>query len=86
MVLESDRLIVRSMFGLDREPTDDPIRTLVHKMKLGQKIGALVGSFFYFLPPVPYLIGIASKKVLCQRGDEERTGDGSGLGHLGLFD
>lgn len=86
VVLESDRLIVRSMFGLDREPTDDPIRTLVHKMKLGQKLGALVGSFVYFLPPVPYLVGIASKKVLRHKGDEERAGNGDGLGHLGLFD
>lgn len=86
VVLESDRLIVRSMFGLDREPTDDPIHTLVHKMKLGQKLGALVGSFVYFLPPVPYLVGIASKKVLNRREDQERTGTGIGLGHLGLFD
>jgi predicted metal-dependent phosphoesterase TrpH len=86
VVLESDRLIVRSMFGLDREPTDDPIHNLVHKMRLGQKLGALVGSFVYFLPPVPYLVGIASKKVLHRKEDEERTGKGSGLGHLGLFD
>ncbi|MDW5562779.1 MAG: PHP-associated domain-containing protein [Methanomassiliicoccus sp.] len=86
VVLESDRLIVRSMFGLDRELTDDPIHDLVHKMKLGQKLGALVGSFVYFLPPVPYLVGIASKKVLHHKGDEQRSGNGSGLGHLGLFD
>lgn len=86
VVLESDRLIVRSIFGLDREPTDDPIHNLVHKMRPGQKLGALVGSFVYFLPPVPYLVGIASKKVLHRKEDEERTGSGSGLGHLGLFD
>jgi predicted metal-dependent phosphoesterase TrpH len=86
VVLESDRLILRSMFGLDREPTDDPILNLVHRMKLGQKLGALVGSFVYFLPPMPYLVGIASKKVLHHKEDEERMGKGTGLGHLGLFD
>jgi predicted metal-dependent phosphoesterase TrpH len=86
VVLESDRLIVRSMFGLDREPTDDPIHNLVHKMRLGQKLGALFGSFVYFLPPVPYLVGIASKKIFQRREDEERTGSGNGLGRLGLFD
>jgi hypothetical protein len=74
------------MFGLDREPTDDPIHNLVHKMRLGQKLGALFGSFVYFLPPVPYLVGIASKKIFQRREDEERTGNGNGLGRLGLFD
>ncbi len=86
VVLESDRLIVRSMFGLDREPTDDPIHNLVQKMRLGQKLGALFGSFVYFLPPVPYLVGIASKKILHHREDEESNGNGKGLGHLGLFE
>lgn len=86
VVLESDRLIVRSMFGLDREPTDDPIHNLVHKMRLGQKLGALFGSFVYFLPPVPYLVGIASKKIFQRRENEELTGTGNGLGRLGLFD
>jgi hypothetical protein len=54
-------------------------------MKLGQKLGALVGSFVTSCPR-PYLVGIASKKVLNRREDQERTGTGIGLGHLGLFD
>ncbi|MBI0583913.1 MAG: PHP domain-containing protein [Methanomassiliicoccus sp.] len=83
VVLESDRLIVRSMFGLDREETDDPIQNLVHKMRLGQKLGALVGSFVYFLPPIPYIVGIASKKLLREWATEDKVSNGKTQGHLG---
>jgi predicted metal-dependent phosphoesterase TrpH len=85
VVLESDRLILRSLLGLDREPTEDPILGRVQRMKLGQKLGALVGSFVYFLPPVPYLVGFASKKLLLYRADEQRVHDGHGIERFGPF-
>lgn len=83
VVLASDILILRSFVGLDREPTDDPILWRVQNMKMGQKIGALVGSFVYFLPPVPFLIGWASQRLLDHRADDEREGKGKGRGRLG---
>jgi predicted metal-dependent phosphoesterase TrpH len=85
VVLESDRLIMRSMFGLDGEPTDDPIVRRVQRMKLGQKLGALVGSFIYFLPPVPYIVGFASQKFLHNRAVEQRVHDRRGLERFGPF-
>jgi hypothetical protein len=85
VVLESDRLILRSLLGMDREPTEDPILWRVQRMKLGQKLGALIGSFIYFLPPVPYLVGFASKRVLHLRADEQRVHDGRGLERFGPF-
>jgi hypothetical protein len=85
VVIESDRLIIRSFLGLDKEPTDDPIVWRVQNMKLGQKLGALVGSFVYFLPPIPFIIGWASQRILDHRADDERSNEDKGLGRLGPF-
>jgi predicted metal-dependent phosphoesterase TrpH len=73
VVVESDRLILRSFFGLDKEPTDDPILWRVQNMKLGQKLGALVGSFVFFLPPIPYIVGWLSQNILEDRAEVERS-------------
>jgi predicted metal-dependent phosphoesterase TrpH len=84
IIIESDRLILRSFVGLDKEPTDDPILWRVQNMKLGQKLGALVGSLVYLLPPVPFIIGIYSQRLLHNTADDARTN--GGLSKLdGLF-
>jgi hypothetical protein len=68
---------------LDREPTDDPILWRVQNMKMGQKLGALVGSLIYFLPPVPFIIGLAGQRLLDHKADDERETKGKGRGRLG---
>jgi predicted metal-dependent phosphoesterase TrpH len=85
VVLESDRLIIRSFLGLDKAPTDDPILWRVQNMKLGQKLGALFGSLVYFLPPVPFIIGWASQRILDKRAEEERSANEGSLSRLGPF-
>jgi predicted metal-dependent phosphoesterase TrpH len=85
VVVESDRLILRSLLGMDHAPSDDPILRRVQQMKLGQKLGALVGSFIYFLPPVPFLVGFASQKFLSYRAKEQRVHDSLGLERFGPF-
>jgi predicted metal-dependent phosphoesterase TrpH len=73
VVIESDRLILRSFLGLDKEPTEDPILWRVQNMKLGQKLGALIGSLVYFLPPVPYIVGWLTQNILDDRAEVERS-------------
>lgn len=85
VVLTSDILIMRSFVGLDRAPTDDPILWRVQNMKLGQKLGALIGSLIYFLPPMPFIIGWLSQRILDNKADDERETKGKGLGRLGPF-
>ena len=64
VIVHSDKLILRSFFGLDKEKIeDDPIVYKVHKMKLGQKLGALFGSLVYFTPPIPFVAGGLSKVI-----------------------
>jgi len=85
VVIESDRLILRSFLGLDKEPTDDPIVWRVQRMKLGQKLGALFGSLVFFLPPVPYLAAMATQRVLGDRADDEQSSQRKGLDRIGPF-
>jgi predicted metal-dependent phosphoesterase TrpH len=65
VVMESDRLIVRSM--LHRElPGDasDPVINKVLQLPTHKKIAALVASIGYFTPPVPFIAMITGEKVL----------------------
>ena len=83
VVLASDILILRSFIGLDKAPTDDPILWRVQNMKMGQKLGALVGSLVFFLPPVPFIVGLAGQRLLDHKADDERETKGKGRGRLG---
>jgi predicted metal-dependent phosphoesterase TrpH len=65
VVMESDRLIIRSM--LHRElPGDigDPVIDKVRELPTHKKIAALVASLAYFTPPVPFIAMITGEKVL----------------------
>ncbi len=64
VIVHSDKLILRSFFGLDKDKVDDdPIIYKVYNMRLGQKLGALFGSLVYFTPPIPFIAGGLSKVI-----------------------
>jgi len=54
-------------------------------LKLGQKLGALTGSFVYLLPPIPFLMGIISQKLFRVQAEKQENGKSSVLGRLGHF-
>ncbi|NLT38420.1 MAG: PHP domain-containing protein [Methanomassiliicoccus sp.] len=85
VIATSDKYILRSFLGLDKEPTDDPIIARVQTLKLGQKLGALTGSFVYLLPPIPFLMGIISQKLFRVQAEKQENGKSSVLGRLGHF-
>jgi len=65
VVLVSDVLILRSIFGLIREvDLHDPIMRKINLMGTGKKLVAFFGSLIYLTPPVPYLCGITSERFL----------------------
>lgn len=65
VVLASDLLILKSIFGLIREvDTHDPIMSKISVMGTGKKVIAFLGSIVYLTPPVPYLCGITSQRFL----------------------
>jgi predicted metal-dependent phosphoesterase TrpH len=65
VVLASDVLILRSIFGLIREvDMHDPIMDKINLMGTGKKLVAILGSLIYLTPPVPYLCGITSERFL----------------------
>jgi predicted metal-dependent phosphoesterase TrpH len=65
VVLYADKLVLKSFFGMLREEDpDDPIIKIINKMAFPKKMGILFGSLFYLTPPVPYLVGITSEKIL----------------------
>ncbi len=84
VIVHSDALILRSFLDLDRDKRDDPIVNKVYAMKLGQKLGALVGSFVYLLPPVPFLAGMASEKLFHRWAAQVEAGIDR-IGKLGPF-
>lgn len=84
VIVHSDTLILRSFLGLDRDRLDDPIVAKVHAMRPGQKVGALIGSYIYLLPPVPFLVGKISEKLLDRWAGQVKKGIGR-LGKLGPF-
>ncbi|MGD0057003.1 MAG: PHP-associated domain-containing protein [Methanomassiliicoccales archaeon] len=65
VVLASDVLILKSIFGLIKEvDMRDPIISKINLMGTGKKLVAFFGSLIYLTPPVPYLCGIASERFL----------------------
>mgnify|MGYP005835650493 CR=1 FL=1 len=71
VVLRSDVLMLRSLLHLDKGETDDPIRLKVRSMWTSQKFLALVGSIIYLTPPIPFLVGMTSKRLLRKRAADE---------------
>ncbi len=70
VVLESDILMMKSLFGMLQGKENDPIAIKVAKMRTDQKIVCLIGSLIFFLPPMPYIIAIIGKMIM--RKKEER--------------
>jgi hypothetical protein len=65
VVLASDVLILRSIFGMIREvDMHDPIMKKINVMGTGKKLVAFFGSLIYLTPPVPYLCGITGERFL----------------------
>ncbi len=65
VVLASDVLILKSIFGLVKEvDMHDPIVSKIDVMKTGKKVMALLGSVAYLLPPIPFLCGWTGKRLL----------------------
>lgn len=70
IVLESDKLMLKSLLGMLEGDENDPIVQRIKNMRTGKKFIALLGSLIYFLPPIPYLGAVATKAVM--RKKEER--------------
>jgi predicted metal-dependent phosphoesterase TrpH len=65
VVLYADKLVLKSFFGmLKGEDSEDPVVKIIKKMSPSKKIVTLFGSLFYLTPPVPYLVGITSEKIM----------------------
>jgi hypothetical protein len=65
VVLYADKLVVKSFFGmLKKEDQEDPIIKIVQNMAFSKKVATLIGSFFYLLPPVPYIVGVAGENIM----------------------
>lgn len=72
IVLASDVLMLRSIFGLIREADmHDPIVSKISVMETGKKVMALIGSIAYFIPPVPFLCGLIGRQLLQRLAREE---------------
>ena len=85
VILTSDRLILRSFLGLDKQPTDDPIISRVQNLKMGQKLGALTGSLIYFIPPIPFIAGMISMHLFDTEEGKRSSGKETFLGRLSHF-
>ena len=81
VVYHSDILILRNLLGLDKEDTDDPIVLKVRGMNAAQRMGALVGSLVYLTPPIPFLVGMTSKRLFRRWALHERT-DSKSMGPI----
>lgn len=81
VVYHSDVLILRHLLGMDGEETDDPIVLKVRNMNAAQRLGALVGSLVYLTPPIPFLVGLTSKRLFRRWALHERT-DSKSMGPI----
>lgn len=83
VVLATDVWIIRSVFGKIKEvDMHDPIVNKISVMDASKKAAALIGSILFLLPPVPFLCGIVSKKVLKRMERNKQNGGGQGLKDL----
>ncbi|HSV42325.1 MAG TPA: PHP-associated domain-containing protein [Methanomassiliicoccales archaeon] len=71
IVLEADKLMLRSLFGVLKGAEDDIIVQKIRKLSADKKIVALFGSMIFFTPPIPFLAAMLSKAVM--RKKEERA-------------
>lgn len=79
VVVRSDVLMLRSLLGMERGETEDPIRLKVRSMTTYQMIVALIGSLVYLTPPVPFLVGMTSQRLFRKWASDVRT-DGATIG------
>ncbi len=83
VVLKSDILMIKSIFGqVESDDPDDPIISRVNNMKSWQKLVAIVGSFIYLTPPIPFLAGYAGERYLQKLYRGKRLGLRIGSGKL----
>ncbi|MCE5296892.1 MAG: PHP domain-containing protein [Euryarchaeota archaeon] len=64
IVLAADKMMLKSIFGVLRGTSDDPIAPKVAKMSVDQKIVCLFGSLIFLTPPIPFLAAAASKAIM----------------------
>ena len=70
VVLEADLLMVRSFFGLLKsDDPDDPLVNKINSMKGHVKLGALISSMIFLMPPVPFLTSITGLSVMKRMND-----------------
>lgn len=72
VIMQADMQIIRSILGLIRShDTDDPVERKIMATPFSKKFVNLIGSFFFLLPPVPYLATIASQHWFARRSKEK---------------
>ncbi|OPY31057.1 MAG: Error-prone DNA polymerase [Methanomassiliicoccales archaeon PtaU1.Bin124] len=71
IVLESDKLMMKSLFGMLEGKENDPIALKVSRMRTDQKIISLFGSLIFFTPPMPFLVAMIGTMIM--RKKEERA-------------
>lgn len=71
IVIEADKLMMKSLLGMLEGRENDPIAMKVAKMRADQKFIALFGSLIFFTPPVPYLVAVIGKMIMRKKEERE---------------
>jgi predicted metal-dependent phosphoesterase TrpH len=75
VVLQADRLMVKSLFGaLEGVDESDPLVRFIRRSAPPKKLLALIGSLFFLVPPVPFLVTVYGRRVMRRWNDPD--GDG----------
>jgi len=65
VVLQADKLMLKSFFGiLEGDDPDDPLIKKINSMRGDRKLGALISSFFFLTPPMPFITSVTGLKVM----------------------
>ena len=82
VVLQSDKLMIKSFFGiLEGDDPDDPLIRKINSMRGDRKLGALISSLFFLTPPVPFLTGFTGLKLMKFMNDPKRDALHRNCGH-----
>jgi predicted metal-dependent phosphoesterase TrpH len=75
IVLQADKLMIKSLFGmLEGADENDPIVRSVRKSSPPKRLLALIGSLFFLVPPIPFLVTVYGERVMRRWNDPH--GDG----------
>ncbi len=73
VVLQADKLMLKSFFGiLKGDDPDDPLIQKINSMRGDRKLGALIASFFFLAPPMPFVTSITGLKIMKFMNDPKR--------------